>query len=300
MTLFPQGWALQKPVQTIEPEEFNRMWQRGQLIGTRKRDGNRAHVITAGENTRIYSRNGTLDWTDKLRHVVWAFKSAPQGWMFDVEAHTLEEGTYSFQRALNDDPEEIFVSPFDMLRLDGSDACNPYEDRFQRVKDFMQVYNSMPISTMGVEYDLEHIRDYDGMLAEIERRKMEGLVFWDRTAPHALNLNGNTKRGRAWKVKIRQTEDLIVTGWNPNKGDPSLGAGSLDVKRYDENGKLVKAGRVGSFDKRFDRHAVMTMMDHYVVEVSHYGLDENGNMVFPKVERMRPDLASDFGLPIAA
>ena len=72
------------------------------------------------------------------------------------------------------------------------------------------------------------------------------------------------------------------------------------MKRYDENGKLVKAGRVGSFDKRFDRHAVMTMMDHYVVEVSHYGLDENGNMVFPKVERMRPDLASDFGLPIAA
>ena len=73
MNLFPQGWALQKPVQTIDPEEFNRMWRQGKLIGTRKRDGNRAHIITAGENTRVYSRNGTLDWTDRLAHVARAF-----------------------------------------------------------------------------------------------------------------------------------------------------------------------------------------------------------------------------------
>lgn len=300
MSLFPAGWALQKPEQTIEPTEFERMWSRGQLIPTRKRDGNRAHIITAGENTRIYSRNGTLDWTEKLEHLAWHFAKAPEGWLFDVELHTFEEGTFSFQNAMNGDPSEIMASPFDMLRLDGRDAQDPYQDRLQRVDNFMQVHGSFPVTTMGVSYPLDYVRSYDDVLREIERRGMEGFVFWDRAAPHALNLNGNTKRGRAWKVKIRQTEDLIVTGWNANKGDPSLGVGSLELKRYDETGKLVKAGKVGSFDKQFDRIAAMTMTDHYVVEVSHYGLDENGNMTFPKIERIRHDLASDFGLPIAA
>lgn len=300
MSIFPNNWALQKPHQTIEPEAFNRMWRLGMLLPTRKRDGNRAHIVTAGANTRIYSRNGTLDWSDKLAHVKHHFAKAPEGWLFDVEAHTLDESTFDFQNAMNNDPSQIMVSPFDMIRVDGSDINAPYEERFDRLKAFMQVFNTFPVTTMGVEYPLDEIKGYDCVLREIERRKMEGMVFWDRKGPHALNLNGNTKRGRAWKVKIRQTEDLIATGWNPNKGDPSLGAGSLELKRYDENNKLVMAGKVGSFDKNFDRHAVMTRADHYVVEVSHYGLDENGNMVFPKIERMRDDLAGDFGLMIAA
>lgn len=300
MTLFPAGWALQKPEQTIDPDEFMRMWNRNLLIPTRKRDGNRAHIVTAADETRIYSRNGTLDWTDRLPHIAHHFAKAPRGWLFDVELHTIEEGTFGLQTAMNGDTSEIMVSPFDMLRLDGSDAHHAYEDRLLRVDNFMQVFNAFPVTTMGVKYPLDNIRGYDDVLREIERRGMEGFVFWDRTAPHALNLNGNTKRGRAWKVKIRQTEDLVATGWNANKGDPSLGVGSLELKRYDENGRLVKAGKVGSFDRQFDRIAAMHRADHYVVEVSHYGLDENGNMTFPKIERLRDDLASDFGMPIAA
>jgi len=301
MTLFPQGWALQKPQQTIEPDEFNRMWNRGMLLPTRKRDGNRAHIITAGENTRIYSRNGTLDWTDRLAHIKHHFAKAPEGWMFDVEAHTMDEGTFDFQTAMNENPSDIMVSPFDMIRVDGSDINAPFEERFARVKAFMQVFNTFPVTTMGVEYPLDDVRGYDCVLREIERRKMEGMVFWDRKGAHALNLNGNTKRGRAWKVKIRQTEDLLVTGWNENKGDPMLGVGSLELKRVDESGKRhLKAGKVGSFDKQFNRHEAMTRALPYVIEVSHYGLDENGNMVFPKVERYRDDLSNDFGLQIAA
>lgn len=295
MSLFPSGWALQKPQQTIEPADFRRMWQNKELIGTFKRDGNRAHIVTANENTRIYSRNGTLDWTEKLPEIRRHFEDAPAGWLFDVELHTLEEGTSSFQEAMNNEPDKIFASPFDMLRIDGSDAKDGYEDRYERVKEFMSVFNTMPITRLGVEYDLSHIVDYEGVLREIEKRGNEGFVFWHRRGPHVLNLNGNTKRGKAWKVKIRQTEDLLVVGWNPNKGDQALGVGSLKLAR--PNGKVNKsAGKVGSFDKSFDRHAAMTMATPYIVEVSHYGLDENGNMTFPKVERYRNDLAADYGL----
>ena len=76
---FPTGWALMKPQQTIEPAEFERLWAQGLLIPTRKRDGNRAHIVTARENTRIYSRNGTLDWTSKVPHIVEAFAAPRMG-----------------------------------------------------------------------------------------------------------------------------------------------------------------------------------------------------------------------------
>ena len=296
MSAFPAGWALQKPQQTIEPELFERKWRAKELIATLKRDGNRAHVITAGENTRIYSRNGTLDWTDKLSHLVHAYSDAKPGWMIDVELHTLEEGTHSFQKAMNEDPTDIFSSPFDMIRVTGQDAVLGYEQRKANVDQFMEAHNSYPITTNGVNIELDPYATYDDVLKVIEARGIEGMVMWDRKAPHLLNLKGNTKRGQSWKIKIRQTEDLYVAGWNANKGDPALGAGSLNLMRVNEAGRRVKAGKVGSFDKSFDRHEAITREKDYIVEVSHYGIDENGNMTFPKVERYRDDLSADYGL----
>jgi len=298
---FPDGWALQKPQQTMEPALFEAMWRQGELIPTRKRDGNRGHIITSGERTRIYSHNGTLDLTDKLEHIAWHFAKAPAGWLIDVELHTLEEGTHSFQKAMNNDPSEILVSPFDMLRLDGCDLNARYRDRYQRVDEFHQAYSGFPMSDKGVYFALGENDGYDDVLKRIEWARCEGIVVWDAKGTHALNLNGNTKRGRSWKIKIRQTEDLVVYGWNKNKGDPSLGVGSLNLQRPDPmTGKLTKAGKVGSFDKQFDRIEAMTMAAPYIVEVSHYGIDENGNMAFPKIERRRDDLASEFGQILAA
>ena len=299
MNKFPTGWALQKPLQTIEPADFEAKMRKGQLRATLKRDGNRGHILTAGDMTRVYSRNGTLDWTDKLPHIVERYASAPAGYIIDAELHTLEEGTESFQWAMNNDPSLVRASSFDMLDIAGTLASKSYDHRTQArrgIEDALGYENNAWGG--GVDFELPQNATYEEVLAIIEEMKIEGVVMWDGSAPHALNLNGNTKRGKSWKIKIRQTEDLIVMGYNACK-DPSLGVGTLILAR-DVNGTRKIVAKVGSFNKSFDRIAAMSISDPYVVEISHFGTDENNNFVFPKIERKRDDLATDFGLAKAA
>lgn len=299
MGAYPAGWAPMKPQQTIDPAEFNRRWRTGGYIPTRKRDGNRAHIVTSGETTRIYSRNGTLDWTEKLPHLTHAFRKAPTGLFIDVELHTMEEGTRAFQDAMNNDPEQIHWSAFDVLRINGSLTNRPYRERADMVMQMQQALN-IEHHGGGVFFHLPDHATYEDALARIEKAKCEGIVLWDAGAPHVLNLNGNTKRGQSWKIKPRMTEDLVVLAVNAPK-DASLGLGcaSLKVARRLEDGTLqpIKAP-LGSFDVRFDRHAALRTKTPFVVEVSHFGEDENGNLVFPKVLFRRPDLHSDFGLDV--
>lgn len=302
MTAFPAGWALMKPQQTIEPAEFERRWRTGRLIPTRKRDGNRAHVVTGGGSARVYSRNGTLDWTDKVPHIAHAFGKAPAGFIVDVELHTPEEGTRAFQDAMNSDPESIVWSGFDLLRLDGTMTMRPYRERSGLL---MQMERALDIEFNGggVFFNLPERATYQDVLDRIAKAKCEGVVVWDADAPHIINTNGNTKRGLSWKIKPRLTEDFVVLGVTAPK-DASLGLGcaSLKVARRLEDGTLkpIKAP-LGSFDGRFDRHAALRTATPFVVEASHFGEDENGNLVFPKVLMFRPDLHTDFGiLPIAA
>lgn len=301
MSTFPAGWALMKPQQTIDPAEFNRMWRRGGLRATRKRDGNRAHIITAGEATRVYSRNGTVDWTEKLAHIARHWAAAPHGYLVDVEVHTAEEGTHSFQNAMNTAPHTVLWSAFDILALDGSLTNAAWKRRQAKLAEIERQIGPGAHWGGGIHIDVPADADYDRVLAVIAALKIEGVVIVDENAPHALNTNGNTKRGLSWKIKPRMTEDLVVLSVNAPK-DASLGLGcaSLKVGRRLEDGTLqtIKAP-LGSFDVRFDRHAALRTATPFVVEVSHFGEDDNGNLVFPKVLFRRPDLHADFGIATA-
>jgi len=296
MTAFPAGWALMKPQQTIDPAEFNRLWRQGNMIPTRKRDGNRAHIVTGGGSARVYSRNGTLDWTDKVPHIAHAFGKAPSGLLLDVELHTPEEGTWAFQEAMNKDPEQIVWSAFDILKTDGSLTMRPYRERSDLIMQLTQAVH-IDHDGGGVFFHLPETATYDDVLTRIAKAKCEGVVMWDATAPHIVNTNGNTKRGRSWKIKPKTVEDLMVTAVTPSK-DPALGVGTIKVsRRCEATGTItpIKAA-LGSFDLGFDRRAALTWPTPFVVEVSHFGEDDNGNLVFPKVLRPRFDLHADFGI----
>lgn len=294
---FPTGWALMKPQQTIDPAEFNAMWRRGGFEATLKRDGNRAHIVTAGPNTRIYSRNGTLDWTDRLPHIAAHWAKASAGFIVDVELHTEKEGTRSFQDAMNADPDEILWSPFDLLRVDGSMNSATRAERVTLLNALVSLVGYGSHYGGGIFFHLPENATYEEALARIAKAKCEGLVIWDLSAPHIVNTNGNTKRGRSWKIKPKVTEDLVVLSQTPSK-DPALGVGTLKVARRDEETGALTAIKapLGSFDLGFDRRAATGLVAPYVVEVSHFGEDDNGNLVFPKVLRTRPDLHADFGI----
>lgn len=291
---FPKGWALQKPKQTIDPDAFEEMWRAGHLIITRKRDGNRAHVLTAGSQTRIFSRNGTLDLTAKLPHIADYYAHAPEGLLIDSELHTADEGTEAFQKAMNDNPEAIRVSAFDLLDLEGKLAPLGYEERSKQLRAIeTRLGRPDHVWGGGVDFDLDANASYDKVLQVIEELGIEGFVGWRRDAPHVLNLNGNTKRGQSWKIKVRKTEDLVAIKANPGK-DSSLGCATIEVARRLADGRLLPLGKVGSFEAGFDRHAALTMRGPFMVEVSHYGVDERQNLMFAKVIRARPDLHPEY------
>ncbi|MBS7671673.1 hypothetical protein [Croceicoccus gelatinilyticus] len=296
MSDFPTGWALQKPVQTIEPDEFARMWRANQLIATHKRDGHRGHVITAGAETRIFSRNGTVEITDKLPHLVAYYAKAPEGYLIDTELHTEGEGTTSLQDAMNYDPSRVRSSPFDMLDMTGRLATEGYEVRRGKLSQLEEIIGrDTSVWGGGVDYQIAKGASYEDVLAQIERDQIEGVVVWHRLGAHKLNTNGSTKRGQSWKIKIRLTEDVIVTKVNPAK-DPANILASIEVSRRQSDGTLAKAGKIGSFEVGFDKAAALARGAGFVVEISHFGEDERGNLVFPKVTRLRDDLAADFGI----
>lgn len=293
---FPAGWALMKPQQTIDPANFARLWRAGKLIATKKWDGNRAHVITAGAATRVWSRNGTVELTAKLPRLVDHFAIAPTGILFDVELHTMEEGTESIQAAFNSGhDDDIYAAAFDMLKLDGSMTNSGYGYRLSLLQQQMDMLGRGPAFAVD-HFPLGENADYEEALRRIAQKKIEGIVVADRNAPHVLNLNGNTKRGQSWKIKHRHTEDFVVVGRNAC-ADPKLGVGSVKLARRLEDGTLQPVkGPVGSFGLSFNRLWALEQDGLYVVEVSHFGEDERGNLVFPKVERARPDLNADFGI----
>ena len=293
--MLPSNIAFQKPQQTIEPEEFNRLMAAGRLGLYDKIDGHRVHLLTAGGDSRITSRNGTLDMSEQLPMLTRALATMPAGYMIDAELHVPGEGTEALQAALNARLDTPRVAAFDILRLDMANARDDYADRRKLLRGFVDTENRQAPFHLAPESALDATVRYDEVLAYIEARGIEGVVAWDMSAPHLVNMNGNVKRGSSWKVKIRQTEDLIATRANPC-GDPSLGVGSLEISRM-VDGKLVKLGKVGSFEREFDRHAAVTAVMPMVVEISHYGEDEGrGTLSFAKIIRARPDLHGQFGI----
>lgn len=295
MSQFPTGWALQKPVQTIEPSDFERMWRSGQLIGTRKRDGHRGHILTAGNDTQVFSRNGSVNHTEQLGHIAKAFAGAPPGLLVDVELHTPDEGTFSLQRAMNDNPESIRFSEFDLIDLNGQIADKGFEVRRKALTDLMDtVGRDTRYWGGGTDYDLPVEASYDDVLARIDRDRIEGVVVWHRAGIHKLNRNGNTKRGQCWKIKVRTVEDVFVT--RVNRTPDGSGIVTIEVSRPLNGGPAEPIGKIGSFTAGFDRSAALASSGRFMVQISHFGEDDNGNLVFPKAELLRPDLHADYGL----
>lgn len=293
--MLPTNIAFQKPQQTIEPQEFNRLMAAGRIGLYDKIDGHRVHLLTAGADSRITSRNGTLDMSEQLPMLTRALATMPSGYMIDAELHVPGEGTEALQTALNDRLDTPRVAAFDILRLDMANARDDYAVRRKLLRAFIDTEKRQAPFHLAPKSALDATTRYDDVIAYIESRGIEGVVAWDMTAPHLVNMNGNVKRGSSWKIKIRQTEDMVATRANPC-ADPSLGVGSLEISRM-VDGKLVRLGKVGSFEREFDRHAAMTAAMPMIVEVSHYGQDEQrNNLLFAKIVRARPDLHSQFGI----
>lgn len=303
LTQYPTGFAPQKPQQSISPKLLRKILSEGGIT-TRKYNGNRVHVLVdVIGDVRVFSRNGKLEWTACVPSLVLAIKclGLPSNTFIDAELYVPgSETTEAVQLIVNS----------------GSDVKGAqYEAQLQpnlAVFDIL-IWSQKPIHTMDYEKRIDLVEatfkpntpihpaeiveiptDYDKVMELIEQTGFEGFVLSARKATNKVNMRGNTKRGDSWKLKIRHTEDMVATGFTLVK-DPTqalLGVGSLKLSRRTPSG-ITPVGKVGSFEVTFDRVAAITAQYPFVVEVSHFGLDERGHLEFPKIIRGRPDLAPD-------
>ena len=188
---------------------------------------------------QLLTRTG-LDWSDKYPSVVEALaKVGAKTAYLDGELCGMgEDGLPSFSQtqAASDGSRgvRLVYFAFDLLHLDGRDIASlPLIER----KAFLEpLFAAIP----GLQFnghktgDGELIKRHAGQLGH------EGVVSKMINAPYTP---GN--RGLWRKSKCLSRQEFVVVGWTDPEGSrPHLGA--LLLGYYDDDGKLIYAGRVGT------------------------------------------------------
>jgi bifunctional non-homologous end joining protein LigD len=205
-----------------------------------KFDGYRAQAAIAGDQVRIYSRNGH-DWTRQFGYVAPALARLTKGTaLIDGEICAMDEhGRTNFTLLKNslDGRKPVVFYAFDLLEEDGEDVGRlPQLERKQRLEKLL---SRLPAEA-PIAYS-EHIvgrgqEVFDAMC----KSGFEGVIA---KSPTARYYGGD--RSTAWyKIKCVKRQEFVVIGWRP----PQYGVDNvraLFLATY-ENGQLVYRGRVGT------------------------------------------------------
>ncbi len=220
-----------------------------------KMDGVRAIVFINGTSVRIISRSG-LDATRQYPTIVGEMaEQTERRLVLDGEIVALnEKGVPSFQtiqQRLNlqrdsdirkmDEQIPVYFYAFDILYAGGYDLRGaPLSDRKALLKQLV-------VSTDHIHL-LEHFEEdgvaaYDGAISA----GLEGVMAKKRDSVYESG-----RRSKAWlKVKGTQEDEFVVGGYSGGTGGRAKTFGSLLVGQYDDEGRLVYAGNVGTgFDDR--------------------------------------------------
>jgi len=202
-----------------------------------KYDGYRALAAIAGDQVRLYTRNGN-DWTQQFGDLVEPLsKLTKSDALIDGEIVAFKNGKTDFSTlkdALSSGAPLTYFA-FDLLEFDGKDLRRlPLTERKEKLRKLIgKTQQSSPIQFS------EHIAGegekffkamceggYEGMIAKLGKSQYIG----DRT--------------REWlKIKCIQRQEFVLGGWRPS--DKKSGFASLLLGTW-ENGKLVYRGRVGT------------------------------------------------------
>jgi len=205
-----------------------------------KFDGIRAIAVKNNSKASLISRNGNkLD--ARFPEIAEAVKNLPVGdCVIDGEVVALDEkGRSSFQllQALEMEgrkaPLRFYV--FDLLELDGKSLLGlPLEQRKQVLATLCENVGD------PIRYSGEISGDVKSLVAEVQRRGLEGLIGKQRNSVYEAG-----RRSGAWiKLKCVNEQEFVIGGYTP-PGDSRKYFGAILVGYYD-GGKLKFAGKVGS------------------------------------------------------
>jgi bifunctional non-homologous end joining protein LigD len=212
----------------------------GDWIYELKFDGIRLIAVKMDRKVSLLSRNQN-ELTGRFPEIVEAIKNLPaHECVIDGEVVALdEEGRSSFQllqaREMEGSKSPVYFYAFDLLQLDGKSLLlMPLEAR-KSVLEKLCVDASDPIRYSGALGS-----DAKGLLDEVKRRGLEGIIGKQRTSIYESG-----RRSGAWiKLKCVHEQEFVIGGYTPPHGSRKY-FGAILVGYYEDK-KLVFAGKVGS------------------------------------------------------
>jgi bifunctional non-homologous end joining protein LigD len=87
-----------------------------------------------------------------------------------------------------------------------------------------------------------HLGEGDALLNATREQGLEGVIAKRADSRYEIG-----RRSTSWrKVKNRRRQEVVVGGWLPGAGNREGALGALLIGHYDDAGRLVYAGRVGT------------------------------------------------------
>lgn len=312
----PQINYLHDPVEPMLSDSSEKLPKGDDYIYEVKWDGIRALISLEDGQVRIRTRNQN-DITKQFPELLIADKAfrATNG-LFDAEIVSLnKQGKPEFRKVINrlqtsgetniqklSKTSPVYCYIFDCLYLDGRTLIHdPLIKRKDWLKDAVKKDTPYRVS--------EWIEDGESLLEAARVHELEGIMAKQVNSKYFPG-----KRNDLWlKIKIRNTRECVIIGYNEGKGNRSTTFGGLHIAER-EKGKLVYRGKVGTgFDdatikeiskqikqlkeikkpvegKILDEKISKWIEPKLMVEVSYASLTPDKNFREPVFVRMRPDL----------
>jgi DNA ligase D-like protein (predicted ligase) len=205
-----------------------------------KYDGYRIHARLAGREVKLLTRTG-LDWTGRYQTTAKALAGIGlRATYLDGELCAVRpDGTTSFaelQEATDTrTTHNLIYFVFDLLFVNGKDLMPaPLLDRKGRLQALLKDGPTF------IQYSAHHIGDGKRVLDAACGAKAEGIISKRVDAPY---VPGN--RGIWRKSKCVSREEFVIVGYSEPEGSrPYFGA--LLLGYYDDDGRLLYAGRAGT------------------------------------------------------
>ncbi|HOE96799.1 MAG TPA: non-homologous end-joining DNA ligase, partial [Candidatus Sumerlaeota bacterium] len=207
-----------------------------------KYDGYRILARLEHGRARLLSRNGK-DWTARFEAIATALRELEvDDALLDGEVVVLDEkGVSSFQQLQNFTRQgkqaELCYYVFDLLHLNGYDLRRAGQlERKELVRRLLD-----RAGRKGRVRFSDHVRGGgDEVLDNACRLGLEGIISKKADAPYA------ERRTRSWvKLKCGRRQEFVIAGYT-DPGGSRAGFGALVLGYYDEGGRLIYCGRVGT------------------------------------------------------
>ena len=200
-----------------------------------KWDGFRAIVTVSGGEVSFRSRNDN-DLTERFKDVARSAAHAisTSDAVFDGEICALDDAGRSRFSLLQEGGGTGVLMLFDLLELESEPLVElPLAERRTRLES---VVGRSSVALVSPQFD-----DGEALLTAAREQELEGVVAKLRSSPYRPG-----QRSPDWqKLKLRQTQEVVVAGYTRGQGRRGAGFGALVVGVHDA-GELRWAGNVGT------------------------------------------------------